>query len=254
MKSAVLEREITRIAPKTNDEEQKNVSTTASDDVLFMGAPEAAPKSVETEDEITRAKDILFGATREKEETVSSVRPEPVRDMVSERAVGVPSAPVSSAADRIADYHASPLTRRKEELFGGVYYQHAPAWDEVATKAKVMDYPDEKQEEAEIPPYEPVPADYMRLEEAPKAGFWANVEARWKLAVAAVAAVIVLAIVLICVNTNLISALNKDVNVLRTHYTERVAQEQAIDEQITDVTSYENVSDFATSKGATLGD
>lgn len=279
MKSAVLEKEISRLAPKASiDKTDERVSEAR--EIVSKGAYTAAPveehatalseiseQSDLAEREKQEAKAVLFAApgSEVKIEPAPVIEPETVRDLVSERTIGgatvverpeVVSAP-SEAVARISDYVEIPRSPAKD-LFAGVVYNANVGWDVAVPTARVEEIPVVEEPIAAEAVYEPVPEGYLDLENVPEVksetGFWAHISLKMKLVLGAIAFAVVLAIVLICVNSGMISTMEGEVGELSRIRSERLAQEQSVEQQIRDVTSFENVSQFAEENGATLGE
>ncbi len=177
--------------------------------------------------------------------------------------VAAPTAPVPSAAERIADYESAPQpTVRRRALFEGIEYKNGTLIDTRATVTPAQ--------EAVAPAQAPVEAttsseedalptrrtmDTLRRSESRAAaqeeqiGLFAALTPRAKLVLATVVCAIVLALVVICVNTAALNSLSTEVSALESVAVGLRSEAAGLGEEIFNATSRESVLAFAQKMG-----
>lgn len=205
-----------------------------------------------------------------------------VRDAEREVTAKAPAAqPVKEAEDitarRIADYVPVPETApRKHDLFAGLTYKNgellgtlpsapaAPVAAAVITPAApaVMPAPSTVtvEEDDALPTRRTMEmlqhAQQVaeRVQEETRTGYLSALSAKTKKVLLAIAAAIVLALIIICVNTSIISSLNTDVAGLRAQAQEELNRYEAIMDQLDEATSPDRVNEWAQANGFVRGE
>lgn len=126
----------------------------------------------------------------------------------------------------------APETERDEEAYAEPgYLPAAPSYDEDDSKPT------------------PRTMSHQNVAEERNAGLLAALSLRTKLVLAAVAAVIVVLLAVICINTAIINSLNDDVEARREEYARLTEQLEGLDGEIAELTSPENIEAWAIEHG-----
>lgn len=202
---------------------------------------------------------------------------EPMPECVITAAPVQESAPAPSyAAERISQYRPVASPKGAHDLFSGYTYKDgtlygpkttaqeavltaapaAPAAEAVFTSAPITPWSDD---EDAVPTRRTMdtltrPAAKTAEGEAVKPGFLSMLSTKTKLVLAAVCAVILLAIVMIGVNSGLIRSMDLDIASKQSELGELTQQTQSIREQIADLKSPENIAEWAARNNMVLGE
>ena len=178
--------------------------------------------------------------------------------------VQAPAAPEFSAAQRMAAYHAYPAPATRRNLFEGITLKNGelvsdvPAQDTATAPQAAAPAPapatEASEEDARPTPRTMAALNAsVRTETAASQGFFSSLSTKTKVVLLTVVTAIVLAIVLICINTAIINSINADV-AQKQQAVERLAQEaQSLQESIDEITDPESIRAWAESMGMTHG-
>lgn len=175
-----------------------------------------------------------------------------------------PEQPVR-AADRLAAYHAYPAPATRRNLFEGIALRNGELVSELPTQempaapaasaatapaAPAVSIPEADEEDARPTPRTMASIHAStRTEAGVRQGFFASLSTRTKAVLLAVAAAVVFAIILICINTAIINSLNAQISEKQAAVEELAAQSQSIKESIAEITDPEAVRQWAESMG-----
>ncbi len=165
---------------------------------------------------------------------------------------------VSPAASRIAQYTPVAAPAGKQDLFAGLVFKDGklerPQTEIPAPEAAVAaSVPAPVADEDDATPTRRTmdtlnrPAAFQTQEAvaAPAAVASAGLSTKLKIALIAVIATIVLAIVLICVNTSIIRSINSDIAIKEVELNNLTQATQTVREQIAELTSPESIAEWA---------
>ncbi|MGN0822521.1 MAG: hypothetical protein ACI4NG_01980 [Candidatus Gallimonas sp.] len=238
MANATLEREIARIQAKRFRERA------VRDEFV-------ADEQRERNDKTEYYRNLLRG-----ESGIASRTPDAFEPV---QTVAAPPAPVPSAAERIADYESAPqpIVRRRA-LFEGIEYKNGSLIDTrpvVEPAQAPVEAPTASEEDA-LPTRRTM--DTLRRSESRSAaqeeqiGLFAALTPRAKLVFATVICAIVLALVVICVNTSVLNSLGAEVSALESVAVGLRSEAERLGEEIFNATSRESVLAFAQKMGWVL--
>ncbi|MDE5896316.1 MAG: hypothetical protein K2H43_00715 [Clostridia bacterium] len=183
---------------------------------------------------------------------------EAVNDVVATNDVAVAepaeetSAHVSGAAQRFADYKAYQAPATKKILFEGITYKNGELIEDVpaevrpvrSASAATVVLPAPVSMPAEEDAAVPAPTTMETLgrsetetaaEESSKVSLLSAVSAKTKLVLAAIVFAIVLAIVVICINTGIINSLDADIEAMRARVQEQKQNYEELARELADM-------------------
>lgn len=164
---------------------------------------------------------------------------------------------VSSAASRIAQYAPVAAPAGKQDLFAGLVFKNGklerPQAETAPEAAVVAAAPASAIDEEDATPTRRTmdtlnrPAAMQSQETAVAAAVAVSpaLSTKMKVALIAVIATIVLAIVLICINSSIIRSLNSDIAMREAELSSLTQATETVREQIADLTSPESIAEWA---------
>ncbi|MBR7186621.1 MAG: hypothetical protein IKD43_03960 [Clostridia bacterium] len=197
----------------------------------------------------------MASPTRERE----AARPVYTAPVAPEKPAFVRAQPhAPSGAARIADYTQPPApAKTKEILFEDVtykkgYYTSSREVVEERYELPVMYDPVPKQQVAPIED-EAIPTAATMIHrtaaEEVHVGFWAALSAKTKLLLATVGMAIVVAVMIVCVNTAVINSINADIAAKQARLNGIAHATQQLEQEIEDLTDVESVGEWAQQNG-----
>lgn len=244
----------------------------AGSTVLERTTEKDAVKTAQTEE--------LSAAERQHNER----RAEYLKLLYAEEEPELQAAPVvaapASAAQRLADYKPYSAPASNHTLFDGITYKDGEIVSDVAVKtapsaqAEVFTAPapTARVEVMPAPVYAPAEEDALptqrtmdtlrqntaEVETARRTGLFAGISTRAKIALAAIVFAIVMAIVVICINTGIINRLDASIETLREEVAEEQMKYEALDRERQDILNFEGsiqdiVNQFAEENGMIRG-
>lgn len=234
------------------------------------------PTEENTEKEYQRKRkecfNILYeGGSATKDETVTE--PSFSARTAEYTAVSPKAAPRSDAArPRHTTASATATTAApKRILFEGITFKNGELVSDVPVAQPAPSAPAQAQVQAPVAPAPvapavPAPEDedarpttrtmatlHAHTSEAPavQTGFWSALSRRAKIALLSIAAAIVLAVIVVCINTSILSSLNASVQRKQEELNGLVEQSEALREEIESVTAPETVRAWAEEHGMT---
>ena len=259
MANAVLEQEIARIQAARARENERFTRNSV------RKTEERAPAT----ESVQANRRILFDGITYKNGQVFTAEQKQAEALAPVKEVQVKEVRIPSAAERVSQYTAvkseAPAGRRV--LFEGITYKNgelygvaqkqesAPVAEAVAIAAPVaapVMAPEGEADDA-IPTRRTMDtlrrAEEERVSAARKESVSYALSSKTKLIIAAVALAIVLVIAIICVNTSVINSLNADIAQLQETSQALASQAAEIEQNIAEVTAWENVMEFAKQLG-----
>lgn len=212
---------------------------------------------------------VLYSGLDVMESDVAEEFEAPVRE--ERRSVFANVAPVGPAqpeeqpvraADRLAAYHAYPAPATRRNLFEGIALrngelvselpaQEVPAMNTAVAPAPVAS-PEVSDEDARPTPRTMAALNSSTQTEASvRQGFFSSLSMRTKVVLLTIVTAVILAIVLICINTAVINSLDARISEKQAAVDTLTAQSESIQESIAEITDPESVRAWAEAMGMT---
>lgn len=228
-------------------------------------------------EETTAQQDSSFAATATLERTAPAALDRMAFAPVHEQAPAAPSpaketeaAPAANTAQRLADYVAyTPAAGNKRMLFEGLLYKNGELIDTTAAPAAPAPVAAPVQAPAAPAPVSAPEEEDDALptrrtmetlrhaevlpETAGQAGLWAALSLKTKLVLCAIAAAIVLAVVIICINTGILSSVNADIALKSTELQSVTQTYRDLQTQIEGIDNADYIAQWAQENGMVPG-
>ncbi len=180
-----------------------------------------------------------------------------------------PAVPVADNSARIHDYKAYRVSEERHTLFDDLLAQNADLVMSVPA-AEVYSAPVQPPEAAAAPVAEPesdedarptqrtmdtlLHASETQTQSQTHVGFFSKLSSKTKIALIAVIVAVVVALAIICINSNVISSMNARIGQEQASLDELVRQYEDVEQRIQNAIDPENVANWAQQNGMTKAD